>query len=72
MKEGNGELVGSDWSVNSLSGQGDSPSMMQGEDEDMAWINYRVGVKRGNVGVYAPEDGLTPPVPHFKDGVAAL
>ena len=46
--------------------------MMQGEDEDMAWINYRVGVKRGNVGVYAPEDGLTPPVPHFKDGVAAL
>jgi len=61
LKEGNGDSAGSDWSVNSLL-----------EDEDMARINYRVGVKRGNVGVYAPEDGLTPPVPCFKDGVAAL
>jgi hypothetical protein len=46
--------------------------MTQVEDEDMARINYHVGVKRGNVGVYAPEDGLTPPVPRFKDDVAAL
>jgi len=72
LKEGNGESAGSDWADNSLSGQGDSPSMTQVEDEDMARINYRVGVKRGNVGVYAPEDGLTPPVPRFKDDVAAL
>ena len=54
LKEGNAESVGSDWSVNSVSGRGDSPSMTQVEDEDMVRINYRVGVKRGNVGVYAP------------------
>ena len=72
LKEENVESVGSDWSVHSVSGRGDSLSMTQVEDEDMARINYRVGVKRGNVGVYAPEDGLTSPVPRFKDDVAAL
>ena len=72
LKEGNVESEGSDGSVHSGSERGDSPSMTQVEDEDMARINYRVRVKRGNVGVYAPEDGLTSPVPRFKDDVGAL
>jgi hypothetical protein len=67
-----GELVGSGHSVDSHSELGDSPSMTEAEDEDMAWVNYWIGVKRGNVGVHAPTDGLTPPVPCLRDDVTAL
>jgi len=35
------------------------------EDDDMAGINHRIGIKRGNVGVHAPTDGFTTPVPRF-------
>jgi len=38
----------------------------------MAGVNHRIGVKRGNVGVHAPADGFTTPVPQFKKDIAAL
>ncbi len=41
-----------------------------GEDEDEAAVNHRLAVKLGEEHVYAPEDGLTTPVPHFKDDIA--
>ena len=50
----------------------DNPSSAQTEDKDMAGVDHRIGVKRGNVGVHAPADGLTTPVPRLKKDIAAL
>jgi hypothetical protein len=56
----------------SRSDAGDSTSLTEEEDEDMAGVNHQIGVKRGNEGVHAPADGLTPPVPRLRDDVNAL
>ena len=43
-----------------------------GEDKDEAAANHRLTVKLGEDHVYAPKDGFTTPVPHFKDDINAL
>jgi hypothetical protein len=43
-----------------------------GEDEDKAAANHRLVVKLGEGHVYASTDGLTTPVPRFKDNINAL
>ena len=52
--------------------EGDENTMFQGEDEDAARVRHRIGLKRGDAGAYAPCDGVTSPVPRFKDDIAAL
>ena len=42
------------------------------EDEDEAAANHRIMIKSGAGYAYAPEDGLTTPVPRFKDDINAL
>ena len=71
LRERDLESVASEQSFDTLAGQ-DDPGSAQNEDEDMAGINHRIDVKRGKVGVHAPADGLTTPVPRFRDDVAAL
>lgn len=56
------------WTVPS----GEEDTVDQGEDEDAVWVRHQIGLKRSNAGVYAPSDGVTPPVPRFKDNIAAL
>jgi hypothetical protein len=42
------------------------------EDEDKAAANHRIMIKSGAGHAYAPEDGLTTPVPRFRDDINAL
>jgi hypothetical protein len=42
------------------------------EDEDEAAANHRIMIKSGAGQAYAPEDGLTTPVPRFRDDINAL
>ncbi len=42
------------------------------EDEDKAAANHWILIKLGTGHAYAPEDGLTTPVPRFKDNINAL
>ncbi len=42
------------------------------EDEDMAGANHCIRTRMGKGQVYAPGDGLTDPVPRFKDDLEAL
>ena len=71
LRERDLDTVASEQSFDTVGGQEDlGPG--RNEDEDMAGINHRIDVKRGKVGVHAPADGLTTPVPRFKDDVAAL
>jgi hypothetical protein len=42
------------------------------EDEDMAGANHRVRARMGKDQVYVPGDGLTHPVPRFKDDLEVL
>ena len=42
------------------------------EDKYMAGANHRVRARMGKYQVYAPGDGLTDPVPRFKDDLEAL
>jgi hypothetical protein len=44
----------------------------QAEDEDVAGANHRLRTRLGEGQVYAPRDGLTDPVPRFKDNIADL
>jgi hypothetical protein len=42
------------------------------EDEDEAAANHRIMIKSGAGHAYSPEDGLTTPVPRFRDDINAL
>ncbi len=50
----------------------DEDSLEELEDEDATWVRHWIGMKQGDAGLYAPTDGFTAPVLHFKDSVAAL
>jgi hypothetical protein len=49
-----------------------SYSADQAEDNDVAGVNHWLRTRLGEGQVYAPGDGLTNPVPRFKDDIAAL
>ena len=57
--------------ASALSEDASTPDGM--EDEDEAAANHRIMIKSGAAGhAYAPEDGLTTPVPRFRDAINAL
>ncbi len=49
-----------------------SYSVEHAGDQDEAPANHRINLKAGHEMFYAPVDGFTPPVWHFKDDIAAL
>ncbi len=50
----------------------DEDSLEELEDEDAAWVRHWIRMKQGEAGSYAPMDGFTALVLHFKDNVAGL
>ncbi len=42
------------------------------EDEDLARATHHLGMKTGGGDAYTPDNGLTIPLPRFKDDLAAL
>jgi hypothetical protein len=50
----------------------DAPTPEGVEDEDEAAASHRIMLKSGAGHAYAPEDGLTTPVPRFRDDIDAL
>ncbi len=71
LRDGEVIAIAQDQSLDSWT-ELDDPSSAKTEDKDMAGVNHRIGVKRGNVGVHAPANGFTTPVPRFKKDIAAL
>ena len=71
LRDGEVIVIAQDQSLDSWT-ELDDPSSAKTEDKDMAGVNHRIGVKRGNVGVHAPANGFTTPVPRFKKDIAAL
>ena len=50
----------------------DAPAPDDMEDKDEVAANHWILIKLGAGHSYAPEDGLTPPVPRFRDGINAF
>ncbi len=50
----------------------DAPAPDGVEDKDKAAANHRILIKSGASHTYAPEDGVTTPVPRFRDDINAL
>ena len=71
LRDGEVNAIAQDQSLDSWT-ELDNPLSAQTEDEDMAGVNHRIGVKRGNVGVHTPADGFTTLVPRFKKDIVAL